>query len=126
MPRGTRERRRRRLASWVTDPRNSAFARAVVNRMVAILVGRPLVAPVDDRYLVADVEGLALAPAGDDGGYLVASSQGDNAYAVFALPDMTPVGQPGPMSTVGGRQSGYQAGHFPVPRRQPNSDPLVM
>ncbi len=54
---------------------------------------RALVAPVDNRYLVADVEGLALAPEGDDGGYLVASSQGDNAYAVFALPDMTPVGR---------------------------------
>lgn len=35
--------------------------------------------------LVADVEGLALAPAGACGGYLVASSQGDNAYALFDL-----------------------------------------
>jgi 3-phytase len=52
-----------------------------------------LVAPIDNRMLVADVEGLALAPKGDDGGYLVASSQGDNAYAVFRLPDVTPVGR---------------------------------
>lgn len=52
-----------------------------------------LVAPIDNQYLVADVEGLAIAPAGVDGGYLIASSQGDNAYAVFALPDMTPVGR---------------------------------
>lgn len=35
--------------------------------------------------LVADVEGLALAPAGARGGMLVASSQGDNAYALFDL-----------------------------------------
>jgi 3-phytase len=35
--------------------------------------------------LVADVEGLALAPAGATGGYLVASSQGDNAYAILDL-----------------------------------------
>jgi 3-phytase len=35
--------------------------------------------------LVADVEGLALAPTGARGGYLVASSQGDNAYALFDL-----------------------------------------
>jgi 3-phytase len=35
--------------------------------------------------LVADVEGLALAPRGMRGGYLVASSQGDNAYALFDL-----------------------------------------
>lgn len=52
-----------------------------------------LVAPVDNRYLVADVEGLAIAPMGEDGGYLVASSQGDNAFAVYALPGMNPLGR---------------------------------
>ncbi len=51
------------------------------------------VAAVDNKVLVADVEGLAIAPEGKDGGYLVASSQGDNAYAVFRLPDVTPVGR---------------------------------
>ncbi|MFM7349691.1 MAG: phytase [Erythrobacter sp.] len=51
------------------------------------------VAEVDNKMLVADVEGLAIAPEGKDGGYLVASSQGDNAYAVFRLPGMTPVGR---------------------------------
>lgn len=54
---------------------------------------RKLVAPIDNKLLVADVEGLAIAPEGTDGGYLVASSQGDNAYAVFRLPDLTPVGR---------------------------------
>lgn len=52
-----------------------------------------MVAPIDNRMLVADVEGLAIAPEGKDGGYLVASSQGDNAYAVFRLPGMEPVGR---------------------------------
>jgi 3-phytase len=52
-----------------------------------------MVAPIDNRMLVADVEGLAIAPEGADGGYLVASSQGDNAYAVFRLPGMTPLGR---------------------------------
>jgi len=52
-----------------------------------------MVAPIDNKVLVADVEGLAIAPQGRDGGYLVASSQGDNAYAVFRLPDVTPVGR---------------------------------
>jgi len=52
-----------------------------------------LVFAIDNEYLVADVEGLAIAPEGEAGGYLVASSQGDNAYAVFSLPDMTPVGR---------------------------------
>ncbi len=46
-----------------------------------------LVAPVDTQRLVADVEGLATI---DHKGqrYLLASSQGDNAYAVFKLPSM--------------------------------------
>ncbi|HVF94640.1 MAG TPA: phytase [Sphingomonas sp.] len=45
------------------------------------------VAQVDGRRLVADVEGLAIAPVGKDGGFLVASSQGDNAYALYGLRD---------------------------------------
>jgi 3-phytase len=52
-----------------------------------------LVAAIDNKMLVADVEGLAISPEGSDGGYLVASSQGDNAYAVFRLPGVTPVGR---------------------------------
>jgi 3-phytase len=52
-----------------------------------------MVAAIDNKVLVADVEGLAIAPEGSNGGYLVASSQGDNAYAVFRLPDVTPVGR---------------------------------
>ncbi|MBC2667784.1 phytase [Novosphingobium piscinae] len=52
-----------------------------------------LVAAVDGRHLVADVEGLALAPVGARGGWLVASSQGDNAYALFRLPGLEPAGR---------------------------------
>lgn len=52
-----------------------------------------MVAAIDNKMLVADVEGLAIAPEGANGGYLVASSQGDNAYAVFRLPDVTPLGR---------------------------------
>lgn len=51
------------------------------------------VAKVDGRLLVADVEGLAIAPVGADGGWLVASSQGDNAYQLFRLPDLAPAGR---------------------------------
>ncbi len=54
---------------------------------------KKLVAPIDNKMLVADLEGLAIAPEGADGGYLVGSSQGDNAYAVWRLPDLTPVGR---------------------------------
>lgn len=51
------------------------------------------VAKVDGTTLVADAEGLALAPSGRTGGYLVASSQGDNAYSLYRLPDVTYAGR---------------------------------
>lgn len=51
-----------------------------------------LVAPVDNKQLVADVEGLALLRENGKA-WLVASSQGDNTYAVFSLPEMTPAGR---------------------------------
>ncbi len=40
--------RRDAFASWLTDTKNKHFARATVNRVWALMVGRPLVAPVDD------------------------------------------------------------------------------
>jgi hypothetical protein len=40
--------RRSQLARWVTHPKNKAFARASVNRVWALLIGRPLVTPIDD------------------------------------------------------------------------------
>jgi hypothetical protein len=40
--------RREQLARWVTDPQNHYFAEATVNRVWALLFGRPLVEPVDD------------------------------------------------------------------------------
>lgn len=51
------------------------------------------IARVDGRTLVADAEGLALAPAGRRGGYLVVSSQGDNAYTLYRLPDVSYAGR---------------------------------
>ena len=52
-----------------------------------------IVAPVDNAHLVADLEGLALVPEGENGGWLYASSQGDNAYMRYSLPDMLPAGR---------------------------------
>jgi hypothetical protein len=39
---------RQQLASWIVDTRNPSFARATVNRVWALLFGRPLAEPVDD------------------------------------------------------------------------------
>lgn len=51
------------------------------------------VAKVDGRTLVADVEGVALATEPSGRRLLIASSQGDNAYAVFDLRDDRFVGR---------------------------------
>ena len=40
--------RRQQLAQWVTHPENHAFSRTIVNRMWALMCGRPLVEPIDD------------------------------------------------------------------------------
>jgi hypothetical protein len=40
--------RRSQLARWVTHPQNKAFARATVNRVWALLIGKPLITPIDD------------------------------------------------------------------------------
>ncbi|MFS2108435.1 phytase [Sphingomonas sp. Sphisp140] len=47
----------------------------------------------DGKHLVADVEGVAIAAEGARGGYLVVSSQGDNAYALWRLKDMAYAGR---------------------------------
>ena len=38
---------RERLAAWMTDPENRPFARTTVNRVWAVLFGKPLVEPID-------------------------------------------------------------------------------
>lgn len=52
------------------------------------------IAAADTQRLVADVEGVAIAAEGDgNGGYLLVSSQGDHAYAVYRLSDERFVGR---------------------------------
>jgi hypothetical protein len=55
--------RRERLAHWITHPNNPYFARATVNRVWALLFGRPLVDPIDDLADAADAEVLNLLAA---------------------------------------------------------------
>jgi hypothetical protein len=40
--------RRERLAAWVTHAKNPYFAKAIVNRVWALMLGRPLAEPVDN------------------------------------------------------------------------------
>lgn len=84
----------------VVDPRSAKLyvgeegrgVWAFDGRMTGGLEGR-LIAPVDGASLVADVEGLAIMRKGARGGWLVVSSQGDNAFALFSLPDHRFVGR---------------------------------
>lgn len=84
----------------VVDPRSSTLFVGEEDRGIWKFDARPtaspagtMVAPADGRHLVADVEGLAIAPSGESGGFLIASSQGDNSYALYSLPDMQPAGR---------------------------------
>jgi len=52
------------------------------------------IAAADGARIVADAEGLAIAAEGSgNAGYLVASSQGDNSYAVYQLSDDRYIGR---------------------------------
>ena len=51
----TRGNPRQRLAAWIVDPGNPSLARATVNRVWALLLGRPLVDPVDDLPVSSDL-----------------------------------------------------------------------
>lgn len=84
----------------VADPRTNRLYVGEEARGIWAFDARPnaatqgdLVAQVDSRHLFADVEGLALLPVGRKGGWLLASSQGDNAYALYRLPEMVPAGR---------------------------------
>ena len=52
-----------------------------------------MIGAADGKAIVADAEGVALAAMGETGGYVVVSSQGDNAYTVYSLPDERYVGR---------------------------------
>lgn len=46
--------RREQLATWVTHDQNKPFARAIVNRIWALMFGKPLVEPIDDIPLYGE------------------------------------------------------------------------
>lgn len=51
------------------------------------------IAAADGKNIVADAEGVAIAPIGERDGYVLVSSQGDNAYTVYRLRDDSYVGR---------------------------------
>lgn len=51
------------------------------------------IAAADGKNIVADAEGVAIAPIGEKDGYVLVSSQGDNAYVVYRISDDSYVGR---------------------------------
>lgn len=51
------------------------------------------IAAADGKNIVMDAEGVAIAAMGEKDGYVLVSSQGDNAYAVYRLRDDSYVGR---------------------------------
>lgn len=51
------------------------------------------VAAADGKNLVMDAEGVAIAPIGEKDGYVLVSSQGDNAYVAYRISDDSYVGR---------------------------------
>jgi 3-phytase len=51
------------------------------------------IAAADGKNLVMDAEGVAIAPIGEKDGYVLVSSQGDNAYVVYKMSDDSYVGR---------------------------------
>jgi 3-phytase len=51
------------------------------------------VGTADGKALVADAEGVAIAPIGARGGYVLVSSQGDSSYSVYRIADDRYVGR---------------------------------
>ncbi|MCZ8295365.1 MAG: phytase [Rhodobacteraceae bacterium] len=56
-------------------------------------VAGKLVVEADNSQLVPDVEGLAIVTRGRRAGWLIVSSQGDNAFALYSLPDYRALGR---------------------------------
>jgi len=56
---------REQLAAWVVDSRNPNFSRATVNRVWALLMGRPLAEPIDDLKAAGEIH-PALGLLADD------------------------------------------------------------
>jgi hypothetical protein len=56
---------REQLAAWVTDPKNDNFSQATVNRVWALLMGRPLAEPVDDLPAAGELHPALVQLAAD-------------------------------------------------------------
>ena len=51
------------------------------------------IADADGKNIVADAEGVAIAAEGETGGYIIVSSQGDNAYTLYNIADESYAGR---------------------------------
>ncbi|MEL6687405.1 MAG: phytase [Pseudomonadota bacterium] len=52
-----------------------------------------VIAKAGDFGMLADLEGVTVYEEGSDGGYVIVSSQGNNSYVAFTLPDLDYAGR---------------------------------
>jgi Protein of unknown function (DUF1549)/Protein of unknown function (DUF1553) len=104
---------RQELAAWIIDPGNVNFARATVNRVWAIMFGRPLAEPIDDLAAAGELHPALLRLAEDfaahrydlhrlirllarlevfrlDSTTDLSPSDGDESWAVFPITRLRP------------------------------------
>jgi hypothetical protein len=109
---------RERLARWVTDPRNPYLPRATVNRVWALMFGRPMVEPVDD-LAAADELPEPLTILADDfvaHGYdLRRLTRAIAATRAFRLDSILPDGTPAASAEAAERLGAV----FPITRLRP-------
>lgn len=115
---------RKQLAGWVTHPENKAFSRAAANRTWALMLGRPLIEPVDNIRLNKPVPEALEIVANDFAkhGYdLRRMIQVIAASRVFQLDSQAPLGPDG--EPLPGREVGEEHEHawavFPLTRLRP-------
>jgi len=137
---------RRQLGEAVTDPRNRAYAKAMVNRVWAELIGRGFVNPVDDfrndnppsHPKTLDYLADEFVASGYDFRFLVATISRTKAYERGHLPGTLPVLErqaaetaftatpPRRMGSEALFDSIVQAGHLFSPKHRPGENMVTI
>lgn len=106
--------RREQLARWITHPDNKQFARAMVNRVWAILFGKPLVEPIDNIPLFGPYPpGLELLA--DD--FVKHKFDVQRLIRIVAATDVYQLDSRGPTDTTVEQERAWAA--FPLARLRP-------
>jgi hypothetical protein len=105
---------RQQLAAWVVDPLNPNFARATVNRVWALLLGRPLAEPVDDLPAAGELH-PALSQLADD--FVASGFDLQRLIRVIAATEVFRIDSAAALGTSAGADEAWAV--FPMTRLRP-------